>query len=90
MISELSGYRLPKVLTPEARLENPVRACDDRRQRNFDGRRISPLAIIQLHDPGLGELSVGIETGKKAGSIAVLKRLAAALGVTVDDVIVER
>jgi transcriptional regulator with XRE-family HTH domain len=31
-----------------------------------------------------------IETGKKAGSIAVLKRLAAALGVTVDDVIVER
>jgi hypothetical protein len=29
MISQLSGYRLPKVLTPEARLENPVRAGDE-------------------------------------------------------------
>jgi transcriptional regulator with XRE-family HTH domain len=50
-----------------------------RRQRNFDGRRISPLAIIQLWASYLSE----IETDKKAGSIAVLKRLAAALGVTV-------
>jgi hypothetical protein len=31
-----------------------------------------------------------IETAKKAGCITVLKRLAAALGVTVNDVIVER
>jgi transcriptional regulator with XRE-family HTH domain len=31
-----------------------------------------------------------IETGKKAGSIAVLKLLAAALGVTANDVIVQR
>jgi hypothetical protein len=91
MISELSGYRLPKVLTPEARLENPVRMRrKHRRQRNFDGRRISPLAIIQRRDPGLGALSVGNRDRQEGRIHCVLKRFAAALGVSVDDVIVER
>ena len=59
--------------------ENPVRVW--RRHRGLTGRALAASAGI-----GAAYLSE-IETGRKEGSLAVMKRLAEALSVDLDDLV---
>ena len=71
--------RLPHEMVKRLCAENPLRVW--REYRGFSGRQLATAAGISpayLSD---------IETGRKDGSIAVLKRLAALLRVDVDDII---